>query len=186
MGLRRCYCNLERCQSRRNDDPLATQQLLNRYLAIEKKSWKNSKHIGLESKLDYYTGFVQDLAREKIVDFWFLLDRDKDIAAYIVYQFHGTLFAGHTTYDQDPRYRHFSPGILLNEAIMHYACEQPDIQRYDPLATPIDGGRPRHKTIWMTEKPIPTRNISIYRNRGVTGLLVKGMRLKKWLKNMFH
>lgn len=114
---------------------------------------KYRKHIGLESKLDYYTGFIRDLAKEKIVDFWFLLNQDKDIAAYIVYQFHGTLFAGHTTYDPDPKYRHFSPGILLNEAIMQYACEHPDIQRYDPLATPIDGGRPRHKTIWMTAPP---------------------------------
>jgi len=166
------------------NDPVATERLLDRYLNIEKKSWKNRKHIGLESKLDYYTGFIRDLAKERIVDFWFLLDQDKDIAAYIVYQFHGTLFAGHTTYDPDPKYRPFSPGILLNEAIIQYACEHPDIQRYDPLATPIDGGRPRHKTIWMTEPLIPTRNITIYKNSGITGLLVKGMRLKNRLRTL--
>lgn len=154
-------------------DEASMMALLDRYVGIERKTWKIEAGVGISNDPhthSFYREFLSRLAKRRVASFWFLKDGDQDIAGLIGYHYRNTLYMAQTTFD--PAYREFSPGLLATRGLLEYACRHPAIKRYDPLATPVDQGRPRHKTVWATHRePIPTRKILVFRNSGLIGLI---------------
>ncbi|GEM_PF-6078147 len=167
-------------------DPEFSDELLGRYVAIEEKTWKVEKGIGIKHRYAHYSRLLRDFAKEKMVSYWFLQDDGEDVAALIVYTFHATLVAAHVTYNPAQEYKSYSPGALTIQSVVEYACSTSSILFYDPLATPIDLGRPMHKTLFATEDPVQTRNITIYKIRGFAGVLVFFMWLKSRMRRILH
>jgi len=151
----------------------AMMALLDRYVAIERKTWKIGAGIGLSNKknsLAFYRDFLPKLAPQRIASLWFLKDGERDIASLLGYHYRDTLYMAQTTFD--PEYAEFSPGLLATKGLLEYACAHPAIRRYDPLATAVNQGRPRHKTAWSTQRePIPTRRIVVFRKAGLLGFI---------------
>ncbi len=168
------------------EDPDFSDELLGRYVSIEEKTWKVDKGIGIKHRYTHYSRLLRDFAKEKIVSYWFLQDDGEDVAALIVYTFHATLVAAHVTYDPAQEYKIYSPGALTIQSVVEYACSNSSILFYDPLATPIDLGRAMHKTLFATEDPVQTKNITIYKIRGIAGLLVFFMWLKSCFRRIAH
>ena len=159
---------------------------LNRYIKVEESSWKVNEGIGIGNKphsIDFHREFISSITAEKIPSFWFLVDGQKDIASLIAYHHQRTLYMAHTTFD--PAYSEYSPGLIATRGLLEYACSRPDIDTYDPLATPVEQGRPRHKTAWATHHdPIQTRRITILRKRGMIGILARIKQLKDWVRSV--
>ena len=155
------------------EDQTLLMDYLDRYVKIEDKTWKVDDGVGINNKphsLAFHREFLGRLAKRKAVSFWFLTDDGTDIASLVAYHFHDTLYMAHTTFD--PAYATSSPGVLATKGLLEYACRHSGIRRYDPLATPTDQGKPRHKTVWATHRdPIATRKVLVFRKTGLIGVI---------------
>ncbi len=158
---------------------------LNRFINIESLSWKANDGVGIGNKphaSEFYHELFSHLAREGKPSFWFLTSEGKDISSLIAYHHQHTLYMAHTTYD--PAYAKSSPSLIATKGLLEYACDHPDITIYDPLATLVTQGRPRHKTAWSTHKdPIEMREVTILHKRGVIGMFARAKRIRDWIND---
>lgn len=131
---------------------------LEAYLAVEQRSWKPKKRLGVAKNravLDYHRALVNGLGPLGKVQLRVLALDDKPIAASFGLIEHGRFLSLHIAHDS--AYDDYSPGMLLTAAELEDCYGRPEVTDYEFL-----GGFLNNKLTW-TSNVRQTRQFYAYR-----------------------
>lgn len=134
----------------RIDDPLAMPAAVDRFIAIERKSWKADAGLGVgkdERHRHFYAELTSTLAHRGEATFYFLCRGNQDIAASLIFFTKDTVYERHITHDPD--YGAMSPGIVLRAEILKNLFGR-QWTKFDMMGMHPSVGRQRHKADWAT------------------------------------
>ncbi len=123
-----------------------TAAALERFLAVEARSWKWAAGEALGTKaeaLRYYRALFERLPRDCVLQLAVLSRAGTDIAASLALLYRGTAYGLEVCHDR--AFDGLSPGVLLTAFELERCSADPGVQRYDFLT-----GAPENKAQWAT------------------------------------
>jgi CelD/BcsL family acetyltransferase involved in cellulose biosynthesis len=122
------------------------QQHLERYLAVERASWKAGTAAGVAQSsalVGFYRNLVARFAVRGGLEFHFLSLNDRTIAATFGLVWNDCFYSLHVAHDD--AFADFSPGVILTSFELQDAFERQSIATFDFLS-----GTPANKAGWST------------------------------------
>jgi len=149
---------------------------LERYIALERLSWKHGK-VGLERNslhLEFYREVIPALAQKGCAAIYILVNGEgRQMAGIICFSFEQTLYAFHTAYD--PVFSQYSPGKLLMGLVLKEYMGNKTLKSADLLCGFADYYKP-----WAV-RIITTTNLQVFRMSPRMRVVLAG----QWLKEQF-
>lgn len=160
--------------------PEALPGAIERFVAIERQSWKGEAGIGVGADdrhrafyLDWFGRLGPDQA-----SFHFLQRDGEDLAGLIVLTQGRIACSRHITYA--PAHASLSPAVILRGEVVRSLCQRGLIE-LDLLGMRPSAGEQRHKTDWSTHQRATTAH-QLYRLRSRLLPIVLAKRLKQALR----
>lgn len=122
------------------------QQHLNRYLAVERASWKSGTTVGVGASsalLAFYRSLLDQFTAAGQVQFHFLSLDDRTIAATFGLVWNDCFYSLHVAHDE--AFAELSPGVALTGMELQDAMQRQRLTTFDFLS-----GTPANKTSWAT------------------------------------
>ncbi len=153
---------------------------IERFVAIERQSWKGEAGIGVgadERHRAFYLDWFGRLGPDQ-ASFHFLCRGGEDLAGLIVLRQGDVACSRHITYA--PAHASLSPAVILRAEVVRSLC-QTGLAELDLLGMRPSAGEQRHKTDWSTHQR-PTTAHQLYRLRSRLLPIVLAKRLKQALR----
>lgn len=132
--------------------PDRVTEALDRFIALEKKSWKGEAKIGVHSNPSrrlFYGELAQSMARKKQVEIFFLKAGDIDVAASIQYIYRDVVYGHQITYNTD--YAKTTPGVQMMTYEFEH-CFNRGLRKFDMLGMSPAHGVSSFKANWASGK----------------------------------
>jgi CelD/BcsL family acetyltransferase involved in cellulose biosynthesis len=160
--------------------PEALPAAIERFVAIERQSWKGEAGIGVGADarhLAFYRDWFGRLGPQQ-ASFHFLRRDGQDLAGLIVLRQGRTAYSRHITYA--PAQASLSPAVILRAEVVRSLC-QSGLDELDLLGMRPSAGEQRHKTDWSTHQRATTAHV-LLRRRGLMLPVVLIKRVKQALR----
>lgn len=138
---------------------------LERYVAIEQRSWKKAAGLGVgqdAAHRAFYGRLLREMAEKGQASVRLLRSGEQDIAGWILFKFRGVVYGRETVYD--PAYSSYSPGTIVHAETLKTLFGSSH-RELDLLGMRETEGTSRQKLDWATGKRETVR-IRVYRRRG--------------------
>lgn len=166
----------------RIDDPELMEQAVDRFISIERKTWKADAGLGMgkdERHRRFYAELTTVLARRGQAAFYFLCRGDHDMAGSLVFMLGNIVYERHISHD--PEFSSLSPGIVLRTDILK-SLFGTTWKEFDLMGMHPSVGRQRHKADWASGQREGT-SYEYYRRYGRLTPIILARRIRRWLRS---
>ncbi|MFM2342442.1 MAG: hypothetical protein RLZZ592_2095 [Pseudomonadota bacterium] len=166
----------------RIDRPTDMAAAVDRFIALERMSWKGDTSLGVGLGKDarhrhFYAELCRSLAERGQAAFHFMRTGEQDIAATLLFLVDGVVYERHIAYN--PEFAHLSPGIVLRTELMKTMFGA-GWHEFDLMGMQPSIGRQRHKQDWATGRR-DTISQQFFHRTGRLLPLFAARRMRDWL-----
>ncbi|MEY4754350.1 MAG: hypothetical protein RJA44_2025 [Pseudomonadota bacterium] len=177
---RKIYALTPTPQMQRIDDPAQMAATVDRFIALERSSWKADAGLGIgkdDKHRLFYAELTRVLAARGEAVFYFLHSGAEDLAASLLFMHGDVIYERHIAYS--PNHANLSPGIILRAELMK------DLfggrwQEFDLMGMQPSVGRQRHKEDWALGRR-ETSAQQFFRRTGRLLPVFAARRMRDWL-----